>query len=256
MELRPYDGPLLDGDRPPADLLALLAARDILIEVRTADPPRVVLGVPHHAALGVDRIAERRPEGGRVADENAVLYALVALQHLAALGVVGQLVVAAHATDHDPNKLPTSPYCRRILASGADLLIECHGAGRRAPHDLELSAGRNHVADPLRFGGALARALGPGFHLAAQRVPGASGAVLMDARGAGTGGSVLRFPALRTRSLSSAGERGMAALHLEAKPRFRTRGDGSPSVTASGHRLGRALATAAAQYLDAGTSAA
>lgn len=249
MELQPYDGPLIDGDRPHADLLSLLDTRDTLVEVRSAGAPRVVFGVPHHAALGVDRIAERRPEGGRVADENAVLYALVALQHLFSLGVGGLLVVAAHATDHDPNKLAHSPYCRRILDSRAELLIECHGAGRRAPHDLEVSAGRNRLAEPLRFGIALARALGPGFHLAAQRVPGDRGAVLMDARGAGTGASVLRFPALRTRSLASAGERGMAALHLEAKPRFRTRGDGSASLTASGRRLGRALATAATHYL-------
>jgi hypothetical protein len=249
VELRRYSGPLLDGDRPHADLQGLLDAQDVLVEAGAPGRPQVVLGVPHHAAIGVDRIAERRPEGGRVADENAVLYALVALERLASLGVVGRLLVAAHATDHDPNKLAGSPYCRRVLDSRADLLVECHGAGRRAPHDLEISAGGNRLADPLRFGEALARALGPGFHLAAQSVPGARAALLMDARGAGSGASVLRFPALRTRSLSVAGERGIAALHLEAKPRFRSCGDGSPTVTASGRRLGVALAHAAACYL-------
>lgn len=253
MELRAYDGPLLQGDRPHADLLALLDARDTLVEVGGAARPCVVLGVPHHAALGIDRIAERRPEGGRVADENAVLYALVAHQRLVALGIGVRLLVAAHATDHDPNKLPTSPYCRRVLASRARLLVECHGAGRRAPHDLELTAGRNRLADPRRFARSLARALGPGFHVAAQSVPGGRAALLMDARGAGSGAAVLRFPALRTRSLSAVGERGMAALHLEAKPRFRSRGDGSPALTPSGRRLGRALAEAVAHYLEPAT---
>ena len=254
VELRRYTGPLLERDRPAAGLAVLLERRDTLVEILPQRRPRVLLGVPHHAALGVDRIAERRPEGGRVADENAVLYALRALEPLVALRIPAGLLVAAHATDHDPNKRAGSPYCRRVLASEAELLIECHGAGPRAPHDLEVSAGRNHHADPVRFGRALARALGPGFHLAAQSVPGGRAALLMDAQGAESGASVLRFPALRTDSLAAAGERGMAALHLEAKPRFRSRGDGTPALTASGRRLGGALAKAIAGYLD--TSAA
>ena len=251
MELRRYSGPLLDGDRPHAALGALLDQRDTLIEIRTGGPARVVLGVPHHAALGVDRIAERRPEGGRVADENAALYALVTLARLTERGIGARLIVAAHATDHDPNKREERPYCRRVLESGAELLIECHGAGRRAPHDLELSAGRNVVAEPLRFARSLAAALGPGFHLAVQSVPGTRAALLMDARGAESGASVLRFPALRTTSLRAAGDRGMAALHLEAKPRFRSRGDGTGALTASGRRLGHALADATVHYLGA-----
>lgn len=253
MELRRYDGPRLEGDRPHRALLRLLEARDTLVEIlpaRDAGPrPRVLLGVPHHAAVGVDRIAERRPEGGRVADENAVLYALAALDRLAACGVAAGLLVAAHATDHDPNKGAASPYCRRILGSGATLLVECHGASVRAPHDLEVSAGSNRRADPVRFGRGLARALGPGFHVAAQSVPGQRAALLMDAGGGETGAAVLRFPALRTTSLREAGERGMGALHLEAKPRFRSRGDGSTALTASGRRLGHALAEAIAGYL-------
>ncbi|MGH0030348.1 MAG: hypothetical protein ACQGVC_11190 [Myxococcota bacterium] len=256
MEIRRHAGPLFeegddgDGDgRLAGGLSDLLDARDTLVEIDRGDPPRVVLGVPHHAAPGVDRIAERRPEGGRVADENAALYALVALGRLASLGVPARLLVAAHATDHDPNKSARSPYCRRVLDCRAELLIECHGAGARAPHDLELSAGRNALADPLRFSRGLLDALGPGFHLAAQSLPGQRAAVLMDARGRETGAAVLRFPALRTRSLAAAGEVGMAALHLEAKPRFRSRVDGRAGLPPPGRRLGEALARAAAAYL-------
>jgi hypothetical protein len=250
VELRRYRGPLFDAERPHPELDALLGARDTLVEIESGADPRVVLGVPHHAAIGVDRIAEKRPEGGRVSDENAVLYALACFEALARGGAACRLLVAAHATDHDPNKRAESPYCERILADpGLRLLIECHGAGHRAPHDLELSAGRNQRTEPLRFGRLLARALGPGFHVAAQTEPGHRAALLLDARGTDTGASVLRFPALRTHSLAAAGSLGIAALHLEAKPRFRSRGDGSPTLTHSGRRLGQALADATRNYL-------
>lgn len=252
VEYRRYQGAVFDGERPHSALRDLLDARDTLVEVRSGGAPRVALGVPHHAATGVDRIAERRPQGGRVADENAVLYALVCFDALARAGVPCRLVVAAHATDHDPNKHADSPYCRRALAGARlQLLLECHGAGRRAPHDLELSAGRNALADPLGFARRLARALGPGFHLAAQTAPGVRAALLLDARGADAGASVLRFPALRTRSLAAAAERGVAALHLEAKLRFRTGAGNGGRVTASGRRLGRSLAASVRAHLAA-----
>lgn len=257
MELRRYQGPVLEGDGPHPGLARLLDARDTLIEIDSGPTPRIVLGVPHHAAIGIDRIAEARPEGGRVADENAVLYALACFEALARAGAGCRVLVAAHATDHDPNKHPDSAYCRHAVSGpGLRLLIECHGAGRRAPHDLELSAGNNPHGDPLRFGRLLARALGPGFHLAAQTTPGTRSALLLDSGGEDAGASVLRFPALNTHSLAAVAAAGAAALHLEAKPRFRTRGDGTAALTESGRKLGTALAQAVVGYLGVADAAA
>ena len=240
-----------EGSLAP-DLIALLDCRDTLVEIAHGEPG-VVLGVPHHAARGVDRIAERRPEGGRVADENAVVYALICFDALRVRGVGCRLMVAAHATDHDPNKHPESPYCRAALDSPATrLLVECHGAGARAPNELELSAGRNRLADPLAFGRRLVRSLGAGFRLAAQSEPAGDRALVLDADGNETPG-VLRFPALLTRSLELAGSRNVAALHLEAKPRFRltSAGAGFHAPTPSGDRLGIALADAIEDQLEA-----
>ena len=87
------------------------------------------------------------------------------------------------------------------------MLVECHGAGARAPHDLELSAGGNRRTDPLAVGRGLAAALGAGFHVAAQTRPGAAQALLLDAEGRESP-TVLRFPALLTRSLLEADARG------------------------------------------------
>ena len=203
--------------------------------------PDVVLGVPHHAPVGIDRIALERPQGSRIADENAVLYALVCFSALERFDVGCRLVVASQARDHDPNKDSASPYCREALPERAGVLVECHGAGARAPHDLELSAGANRWADPLRVGRGLAAALGAGFHVAVQTCPGSSQALLLDASGRESP-TVLRFPALQTRSLLEAGERGIAALHLEAKLRFRSAGPRNGTPTKSGERLGQALA--------------
>jgi hypothetical protein len=240
-----HDGPLFEGGRAAPELTGLLRRRDTLIELPAREDPRVLLTVPHHAAPGIDRIAENRPEGGRVADENAVLYALVCLEALRERGIGAALVVAAHATDHDPNKSEGSPYCQRVLRSApGTLLVECHGASLRAPHDLEISAGRNLHADPLRFTQALVRALGPGFHAAAQIAPGNRAALVIGAQQPEGSPTSLRFPALRTRSLTAAGEAGIAALHVEAKPRFRQRSPFTSDVTAAGRSLGRALAAA------------
>ncbi|MEM7413001.1 MAG: hypothetical protein AAF430_22405 [Myxococcota bacterium] len=212
--------------------------------------PEVWLGVPHHAPIGVERIALERPEGSRIADENAVLYALVCLEALLAAGVQARLAVASQARDHDPNKDPRSVYCQALWHQPAALLVECHGAGSHAPHELELSAGANRRSDPLGFGQRLAEALGPGFHLAAQSEPGVRHGWILDAdqRAAPT---QLRYPALRTRSLEAAAERGMAAFHLEAKLRFRSAGPRLGVPTPSGRRLGLALASAIRQQLPA-----
>jgi hypothetical protein len=218
---------------------------DSLTVLEHGGTPRVVLGVPHHAPIGVERIALARPEGSRIADENAVIYALVCFSALEARGVGCRLVVASQAYDHDPNKDTASPYCRAALEHPVTLLVECHGAGSRAPHDLELSAGRNRHGNALPVARAVTGFLGPGFHLAVQSRPGSSQAVLLDAAGRESP-TRLRFPALRTRSLIAADRRGIAALHLEAKLRFRSSGPRNGTPTRSGERLGQALAHALA----------
>jgi hypothetical protein len=231
------------------DLEHAFAQPDRLTVLEHGTRTDVVLGVPHHAPVGVDRIALERPQGSRIADENAVLYALVCFSALAEHGVGCRLVVASQARDHDPNKDAGSPYCRAALPERARVLVECHGAGARAPHDLELSAGRNRGADPLAIGRGLAAALGVGFPVAAQTRPGTAQALLLDAGGRESP-TMLRFPALRTHSLLAADARGIAALHLEAKLRFRSAGPRNGSPTRSGERLGHALARVLAAWVD------
>jgi hypothetical protein len=249
LEPEHYTGPVWHGAAVARGLEDALARPDSLTLLEHGSELRVVLGVPHHAPVGVERIALERPGGGRIADENAVLYALVCFSALERSGVGCRLVIASQARDHDPNKDDASPYCRAALATPARLLIECHGAGSRAPHDLELSAGRNRCARPLRLGRDLAAALGAGFHVAVQTRPGTAQGLLLDAGGRESP-TVLRFPALRTRSLQEAGARGIAALHLEAKLRFRSAGPRTGAPTPSGERLGHALARAVARAVQ------
>jgi hypothetical protein len=236
-----YSGPIWGTAGIARELEEALARPDHLTLLERGEQPDVVLGVPHHAPVGVERIALERSQGSRIADENAVLYALVCFSALEQHDVACRLVVASQARDHDPNKDGASPYCRAALPDRAQILVECHGAGARAPHDLELSAGRNRRADPLAVGRGLATALGAGFHVAAQTRPGTAQALLLDAGGRESP-TVLRFPALRTHSLLEADSRGIAALHLEAKLRFRSAGPRNGAPTPSGERLGRALA--------------
>jgi len=244
-----YTGPIWSAGGIARELERAFAQPDQLIVIERGARADVVLGVPHHAPIGVDRIALERPQGSRIADENAVLYALVCFSALEAHGVGCRLVVASQARDHDPNKDRASPYCRAALADGARWLVECHGAGARAPHDLELSAGGNRLAEPLAVGRGLAAALGVGFSVAAQTRPGSAHALLVDAHGRESP-TMLRFPALRTGSLLEAGARGIAALHLEAKLRFRSAGPRNGSPTPSGERLGRALAQVLAESVQ------
>jgi hypothetical protein len=247
VEREDHTGPIWRDGRVAPGLALALARPDSLTVIERGGDARIVLGVPHHAPVGIERIALDRPGGGRIADENAVLYALVCLDALAACGLGARLVVAGQARDHDPNKDDASPYCRAALETKASLLVECHGAGARAPHDLELSAGRNRRVAPLDVARDLAAGRGRGVEVAAQTRPGTSPALLVDASGhaSPTG---LRFPALRTSSLLAAERRGVAALHLEAKIRFRSTvpRDGTP--TRSGARLGHALAAALAAH--------
>ena len=240
---------LVANGRASAPLEAKLRERDCVVAFGPMDA-RVAFGVPHHAGPGIDRIADERPGGGRVADENAVLYALVAHATLAARGIASRVVVAAHPRDHDPNKDPQSPYCRALFEGRAPaLLVECHGASWLTPHPLELSAGRNELADPLAFGARLARALGRREWLAAQEAPGDAAAFVLDADGAPLKPSRLKFPALQTASLQHAQRFGSAALHLEATPRFRTHRVEGLALTEDGAALGRALADAVAETL-------
>jgi hypothetical protein len=245
-----YTGAPLRDTHPTPGLARLLEQRDSLIEIAHGAPPaEVVIGVPHHAGPGVEWIAERSPEGRRVVDENAVLYALVCQSALREREVSSRLVVAAHATDHDPNKIAGSPYCERLFAErGARLVLECHGAGPDAPHELELTAGRNRRARPLQFAQLLIRALGAGHQLAVQARHGSGAAVVLEPDGRASDGR-LRYPALRTRSLVEAESRGLPALHLEADARFRIRADAVATLPDAGVHLGRSLAHCIAAYL-------
>jgi hypothetical protein len=237
---------------PAPSLARLLASRDRLVVLTSGAPPfRVVLGVPHHAAAGCERICERRRDAqgrvrARTADEDAALYALVAFDALRAREVPCKLVVMAHPTTHDPNKRRDSPYCREIFADPLGLLLECHGSAPRRALDLELSAGCNHLADAPGFGAALAAALDHAYVLGVQRRPGDAAAWIFRPGGVREAGNrevgVLALPATCTTSLMEAERRRVPALHLEAKPRFRRPDDDRDVVTPDGRRLGRALA--------------
>jgi hypothetical protein len=242
----------LDGrgpERVVADVFAsgLLAAVDRLIVLEHGSPPYLVtLGVPHQAPPGVERICEGRlgtdgRPSPREADENAALYALAAFTALARRGLPARLVVMAHPTTHDPNKVLDSPYCREIFSTDTRLLFECHGARRERLLDLELSAGRNELSNPLGFGQALGRALGWRYAIGLQAAPGERRAQVFLPGGRSREGS-LELPALCTASLVSAGEHGIPALHLEARPRFRRLAPNAAAPCADALALGEAIA--------------
>ena len=247
-----YTGPVWASEREPGGAIAaLLVAKDRLIVLRNGEPPfGVVLGVPHQAAAGEEHICEKRQgKGRRDSDENAALYALVAFTELEERDVPCKLVIMAHATTHDPNKKSASPYCEEIFAAQSSLLLECHGAGTSRRLALELSAGSNGLADTLRFGQALALALGNRFTLGVQKEAGGGKAWIFQTDGTEEEGE-LELAATRTRSLKAAQEKEIPALHLEAQPTFRKPADGSNTVTPNGLVLGRALALAIIQYHD------
>jgi len=240
---------------PHAALADFLAARDCLIVLQRGEaPPRVVLGVPHQAAVGEDCICEKRPgDDGRLrprdSDENAASYALVAYSKLMASGVPCKLVIMAHPSRHDPNKRLDSPYSREVFACEPSLVLECHGAGAHRRLSLELSAGQNTLSDTVRFGRALAVGLGHRYSLGIQRQAGTRHALIL-AVGGGEEYGQLQRGALKTPVLREAGRRGIHALHLEAKPAFRKPADGTNTVTPDGLLLGRAIAQAIIQYFS------
>ena len=232
----------------------LLSATDHLIVVRCGEPPfRAVLGVPHHAAPGAVRICERRLDAqGRLdpreADENAALYALAAFAALFEQSLPCKLVIMAHATTHDPNKISNSPYCREIFAEPAHLIFECHGSRRERRLDLELSAGRNPLPNTPAFGSKLAEALDYRFSLGVQREAGKRQASIYT-RGGEMSEGELELPAHKTHSLVEAGRRGLQALHLEARPRFRRFAQGG-GVSEDGQALGEGIARTVHTYLN------
>lgn len=232
---------------PHLTLEKLLTAKDCLIVMSHGSPPyRVVLGVPHHTASAVGQICEQRRDKlgnlkPRKGDVNAASFALVAFSKLKDGNIPCKLVIMAHATTHDPNKVRHSPYCQEILREQTHLIFECHAAGARRMLDLELSAGSNRLSQTYDFGQKLALALGYRYSLGVQTNYGQSTALIYLPAGTTIWGR-LQLPANKTVSLIEASHRGMPALHLEAKPNFRVSANIPNSVSSDGLLLGRAIA--------------
>jgi hypothetical protein len=200
--------------------------------------------------MGVKLICEKRMGAGgdlspRDSDENAASYALVAFTELVERGISCKLVIMAHATEHDPNKDPASPYCQEILAHRTALLFECHGSAEWRTLPLELSAGSNRLSDPVRFSRALRSGFDCSYRIGVQREPGTDDALIFKPDGTREEGS-LELPATKTASLIEAQRRNIPALHLEARSDFLQPPDGSDTVVPDGLILGRAVASAIA----------
>ena len=226
------------------ELLGLLESKDALVILKNGEPPfHVVIGVPHQAAVGVTTIAENwtNPRGrkGRDSDENAASFALAVFSELCDQKIPCKLVIAAHSTDHDPNKDANSPYCKEVFSEKTYLLLECHGAGEQRKQDIEISAGTNSLGKALDFGRQLATKLNYQYSLSAQIDAGSNKAksISKDKEIDTT----LVLPALETTSLIQAEKREIAALHLEAKPRFRI-SENDDSISTDGLILGNAIA--------------
>jgi len=149
------------------------------------------------------------------------------------------LVIAAHATDLDPNKDATSAYCREVFSEDTNLLFECHGAGDKRMLDIEISAGTNTLINALDFGRRLAKKLNYQYPLSAQIAANSKNAKSISRDNEVD--TFLVLPALETTSLSLAEKKKVAALHLEAKPRFRIP-ETHNSISADGLALGNAIA--------------
>jgi len=256
MQAIEYTGELWQREQPHPALVSLMTSKDLLIDIVRGEPPfQVVIGVPHQAAVDVAEIAEewwdpKRQKHGRDSDEAAALFALAAFTSLHDQEVPCKLIIAAHATDHDPNKELDSPYCQRIFVHSSRLLFECHGANKDRPNDLEVTAGSNPLAHPALFGRLLAQALAWHYRVAAQTRPGIDAAVVFVDECKEEEQGKLKLPALNTDSLRQAATEQMHALHLEAKPVFRICEDKPNTLTDDGKVLGQAIATAIIGYLD------
>lgn len=254
-----YPGALWEGAWLHPQVVELLQQRDCLLEFTTGAPPyAVTIGVPHHGWRGAERIAmdwtnPRSGEAGRAADEMTGINGLALLSAFQGGGLPARLVIAAHASDHDPNKTEDSPYWRCIFQAPLPrLLLELHGIAPNRRHSLELSAGRNLLAQPLEAGRRLAGLLPAGVKVAAQSRPGFDDARVFQNNQSQA--ARLQAPALNTPTLAQAGTLGVAALHLEMKPEFRDPvfgADGAVQPGALAWQLARALAALiGADYSD------
>lgn len=94
---------------------------------------RIVIGVPHHAPLGVSQLP--CPEH-RDADENTGFLGVEVARLLDC-----NCIIACNATK-DPNKKKETNYSQQIFSWKPDFLIEIHGhGGRSAKFDIEISSG-------------------------------------------------------------------------------------------------------------------
>lgn len=93
----------------------------------------IVIGVPHHAPLGVKKLpCEEHPE----ADENTGFLGYYLCRLLDCPGII------ACNYFFDPNKHTDSDYLRRIRSWKPKILTEIHGhAGNSAKFDIEISSG-------------------------------------------------------------------------------------------------------------------
>ncbi len=232
---------------PHPALSALLTSKDQLIVLRHGQPPyKVVFGVPHQTAMGTWRICENRVDvhgniKDRKGDDNVVSFALVAFSRLRDVNVSCKMVIMAHSTTHDPNKIGDSPYCQAIFNEPTKLLLECHACSSKRYLDLELSAGKNPLTPTVKFGRVLGLALAYRYKLGLQSEVGTSQAIVLQPDGSEVSGK-LQLPATKTTSLTVAGKRGIPALHLEAKPFLRIPKDLTNTVSPHGLILGRAIA--------------
>ena len=191
----------------------------------------------------------RNGKKGRVSDENVGISALVLWEVFRQEGISARFVIAAHATDHDPNKTPGCSYWECIFVDPLpDLLIELHGAknddnfaqnGNK--HDMELSSGKDQAAEPLIFGRLMANER-DGYNIGVQEKPGINKALKINGKLEEV--SLLDNPALYTLSLAHAGKLGLPAFHLELKPMFRK----YPEILAHTWRMARMLSAAVKGY--------
>jgi hypothetical protein len=232
---------------PHPALSELLTSKDCLIIIKHGKPPfKVVIGVPHQAAVGEPKICRTN----RDSDENAASYALVTFTTLRENNVAGKLVIAAHSKGEDPNKDDKSLYWKEIFSEKPDLLLECHGSSENRKLDIELSAGPNNLTRTIEYGKILSGMLKNICDLGVQKLSGGDDAVIFRKDGSQDDDGKLERAGNKTDSLQQAEKAGIQALHVEAKPRFRIPQDKTNKVTPDGLILGRALAKTIIQYME------
>lgn len=103
------------------------------LHITTGDIKDVVIGVPHHAPLGVAALpCKEHP----VADENSgfIGYEVAKLINCNSLIACNSFV--------DPNKKEDTDYCKKLISWSPKILIEIHGhGGVKANFDIEISSG-------------------------------------------------------------------------------------------------------------------